>query len=63
MHKVVLDGTSYNMASLVRLGKYGTINIANPIKMGYDVITFVYQPLILQEDQNTGGKISKGGEI
>ena len=29
IHKVVIDGISDNMASLIHLGKYGAINTAN----------------------------------
>ena len=38
VHKGVLDGTGDNMASLVKLGKYDPINVADPTKMGYYVI-------------------------
>ena len=38
VHKVVLDGISYNMASLVKLGKYGATNAAEPTIMGYYMI-------------------------
>ena len=38
VHKVLLDGISENMASLVQLGKYGTISAADPTTMGYYMI-------------------------
>ena len=47
-NKLVLDGISENMASLVHLGKYGAINTADPITMGYYVIKYLYKPYTLQ---------------
>ena len=44
VHKVVLDGISENVASLVQLGKYGAINAADPTTMGYYVIKFLSEP-------------------
>ena len=41
MHKLVLDGISYNVASLVQLVKYGAINAVDPTTMGYYVIKFL----------------------
>ena len=38
VHKVVIDGISDNMESLVQLGKYGATNAAYPTTMGYYVI-------------------------
>ena len=63
VHKLVLDGISNNMASLVQLGKYGSINTADPTTMGYYVIEFLSVPYTLQEDQTTYGQFSKSGEL
>ena len=46
-HKVVLDGISDNMASLVQLGKYGNINAADTTTMGYHVIKYLSEPYTL----------------
>ena len=48
MHKVVLDGISDNMASIVQLGKYGAINVADPTSVEYYVIKYLSEPYILQ---------------
>ena len=34
INKVVLDGISYNMATLVQIGQYGTINTTDTATMG-----------------------------
>ena len=36
-HKIVLDGKSQHIASLVQLGKYGAINAEYPTTMGHYV--------------------------
>ena len=59
MYKIVLDGISDNMESLVQLGKYSAINEADPTKMGYDVIKYLSEPYTLQEYQTTYEKVSK----
>ena len=48
VHKTVLDGISDNMAYIVKLGKYGAINAADPTTMGYYVIKYLYEPYKLQ---------------
>ena len=48
LHKLVLDGISENMDSLVQLGKYGAIDAAYKTTMGYYMIKYVYEPYILQ---------------
>ena len=48
VHKVVLDGISENISSLVQLVKYGAINAADPTKMLYYVIKYLYEPYTLQ---------------
>ena len=44
VHKVVIDGISENMASLVQLYKYGDINAAGPTTMGYYMIKYLSGP-------------------
>ena len=55
MHKVVIDGISENMVSLVQLGKYGATNAADPTKMGYYAIKHLSEPYTLQYNQTTYG--------
>ena len=59
MNKVVLDGISANMASLVQLGKYGAINASDTTKMGYYVIKYLSKPYTLKDYQTACGKVSK----
>ena len=63
VHKVVLDGISENMASLVQLGKYSDINAADPTTMGYYVIKYLSETYTLQEDQTRYGKVSKASKL
>ena len=49
MNKLLLDGISENMASLVQLGKYGAIDAADTAAMGYYVIKYIYETYTLQE--------------
>ena len=42
VHKVLLDGISDNMSSLVQLVKYCDINTADPITMVYYMIKYIY---------------------
>ena len=48
VYKVVLDGISENMASLVQLGKFSAINEADPTTMIYYVINILSEPYTLQ---------------
>ena len=63
MHKVVLDGISYNKSSIVHLGKYGDINAEYPTTMSYYVIRYLAEPYTLQVDQTAYGKVSKADEL
>ena len=63
MHKVVFDGISDNMASLLQLGKYGAFRAEYPTTMGYYVIKYIYEPYTLQELKTTDGQVSKEGEL
>ena len=51
VHKVVLDGISDNMSSLLQLGKYGDINSEDTTTIGYYVIKYLSEPYTLQEYQ------------
>ena len=59
MHKVVLDGISDNISSLLQIGKYGDTNAAYPNTVGYYVIKYISEPYTLQEDQTADGQVSK----
>ena len=47
------------MASLVKLGKYGTTNTADSTTMVYYVMKYLYEPCTLQEDQIIYVQVSK----
>ena len=55
VHKLLLDGIRYNMASLLQLDKFSSINSAYPTTMCYYVIKYLYEPYTLQEYQTTYG--------
>ena len=63
VHKVVVDGISENMASLLQLLKYSAIDAADPTTIGYYVMKYLSEPYTLQLDQTKYGKVSKEGEI
>ena len=48
MHKVVLDGISANMTSLVQTEKYGAINAADPRIIGYYALKYITDNFTLQ---------------
>ena len=62
MHKVLLDGISDNMASLLQLYKYGAIDAVNTTTMGYYVIKYLYGPCTTQEDQTKYWQVSNAGK-
>ena len=57
IHKVVLDGISDHMASLVESGKYGTINTTDASTNGFYVIMFTPGVYTLQETQQLMEKL------
>ena len=63
IHKVVLDGISENMASLVQPVIYDAMNTIETSTMGYYVIKFVSYTYTLQEDTSCEGQIISAGEI
>ena len=58
----MLGGISDNMASLVKLGKYGAINSVDTTAMGYYVIKYLSEPYTLQEVKTKYGQVSKSAE-
>ena len=62
-HKIVLDVIIDNMASLVKLGKYGAINESYPTTIGYYVIKCLSKTYTLQAEQTIDGKLSKAGGL
>ena len=63
INKVVLDGISDNMASLIKYGNYGYINTTGTSTMGYYVIKFVSETYTLQEDTTCEVQIISSGEL
>ena len=63
LHKIVVNGISENMSSLVHVGKYGAINASDTTTMGYYVIKYLYETYTLQKFQTTDGQVSKSVEI
>ena len=62
IHQVVLDGISDNMASLVKPGKYGSINTTDTSTNGFYVIIFTSGAYTLQYNTTIYGKIITAGE-
>ena len=63
MHKVVLYGISDNMSAIFQNIKYGEINTADLITMGYYVVKFSSAPYALQYDKKVDKKAIESGEI
>ena len=63
IHRVVLDGISDKLASLVQSGKYCSMNIAYTSTMGYYVIKVVLEAYTLQEDTKCNKQIISSGEL
>ena len=57
INQVVIDEISYNMASLVQYGKYGTINTTKTATNGFYVIMFTSEAYKLQDSTTIDGKI------
>ena len=62
-NQVVLDGISYNMASLVESGKYGAINTTDTSTNGFYFIMFTSGAYTLQENTKMDGQIIPAGEL
>ena len=63
IHKVALDGTSENIASLFQSGNYDAINTTDTSEMVYYVIKFVSEEHNLKDDTTCHGKITSAGEL
>ena len=57
IHKVVIDGISENMASLVQSGMYGAINTYDTTKNGFYVIQFLSEAYTLPKKQQLMDKL------
>ena len=57
IHKVVLDGISENMASLVQSGMFGAINTDDTTTNGLYVIQFLTEEYTLQNNTKLMDKI------
>ena len=62
-HKLVIDGTSLYMVSLVIIGKYGAINAADPMTMEYYVVKYVSYDFKWQEYLTKDGQVGRSGEL
>ena len=63
INKVVLDGISDNMESLVESGKYGSIKTIDTSNNGFYVIMFTSGAHTLQENTTIDGQILIAGEL
>ena len=61
IHKVVLDGISEYMASLVQSGMYGTINIDDTTTNGFYVVQFISEACTLQNNTTIYGQSMSAG--
>ena len=61
IHQVILDGISYNMASLVESGKYGAINTTDTTTNVFYVIMFTPEAYKLQDNTTIYGQIMTAG--
>ena len=63
MHKVVIDGISDNMASLVKSGMYGAINTDDTTTNRFYVIQFISEAYTIQNNATIDGQIISAGEL
>ena len=63
IHQVVLDGISYNMASLVESVTYGAINTTGTSTNGFYVIMLTSGAYTLQENTKIDGQNITAGEL
>ena len=63
IHRVVLDGISDNMASLVEPGKYGAIDTDDTATNGFYFIMFQSEAYKLQDNTTTDGQIITAGKL
>ena len=61
IHKVVIEGISKNMASLVQSGIYGAINTDYTTKNGFCVIQFLSEEYTLQNNITIDGQVISTG--
>ena len=63
VHKVVLDGISENMSSLVHNRKYGAVNTVDPTTTGYYVVKLISEPYTLQEGETVNKQFINSDRI
>ena len=63
IHKVVLDGISENMASLVQSGMYSAINTADNTSYGFYIIKFISEAYTLKKNTTIYGQVISAGEL
>ena len=62
-HKVVIDGISDNMASLVQSGTYSDINTSGTSTNGYSVLKFISEAYRLQNNTTIDRENITAGEL
>ena len=63
INQVVLDGISDNMAALVQCGNCGSINRSDTTANGYNVINFISEAYMLQNNTTICRQIIPAGEL
>ena len=63
IHKVVLDGISYNIASLVQSGMYGAISTDDNTTNFFHVIQLISEAYTLQNSTQMDGQFISDGEL
>ena len=63
IHKVIIDGISENMASLVQSGMYGDINTSDNTPNGLYVIQFISVAYMLQKNTVIYGQVISSCEL
>ena len=63
IYQVFIDGISDNMASLVKSGKYGAINIDDTQTIGYYFIKFISEAYTLKNNTTIDRQIVTFGEL
>ena len=61
VHKFVLDGISENMVFMVQTGEYGFMRTADPKKVLYYVVKFIFDTVELQHYNTTDLYVLKAG--
>ena len=63
INKVVIDGISESMTSLVQSGMYSTINTYDTTKNGFYIIQLIPEAYTLQNNTEIYGQVISAGEL